>query len=88
MVISGVVLLYAPESIASSTRALRHDDVRDAVTHGEAADVVRREVRGFEPADVVDSHGVYLVYGTDYERQAYSTPVPGGCSAPTTPQTG
>ena len=47
----------------------------DPITHAEALAVVRREApAAFKPADVVDSHGVYLIYADDYERQAYVDP--------------
>ena len=74
VVISGVVLLYAPE-IDRVVHPGLYETTQSAtpITHAEAADVVRRDA-GFEPADVVDSRGVYLVYDTDYARQAYVDP--------------
>jgi hypothetical protein len=48
---------------------------------------LRREPPTFTPADVVDSHGVYLIYDTDYVPRPTSIPGPGGCSGSTTPGT-
>ena len=45
------------------------------MSHAEALAVVRREApSSFKPADVVDSHGVFLIYDEEYLRQAYVDP--------------
>jgi uncharacterized iron-regulated membrane protein len=76
VVISGVVLLYEQEI----DRAV-HPDLHRAtpsahpLTHAQALAVVRREAPpSFQPSDVVDSHGVYLIYSSDGLRQAYVDP--------------
>ena len=76
VVISGVVLLYSQEI----DRVVHPDLYRTTpsdhpITHAEAVGVIHREAPSFEPSDVADSHGVYLIYGgEDDYRQAYVDP--------------
>jgi uncharacterized iron-regulated membrane protein len=75
VVISGVVLLYEQEIDRVVHPELHHvTKSADPISHSEALAVVRRDAPGFKPSDVVDSHGVYLVYDTDYEKHAYVDP--------------
>jgi uncharacterized iron-regulated membrane protein len=75
VVISGVVLLYEQEVDRVVHPELhRATSSADPITHAEALAVVRRDAPSFKPADVVDSHGVYLIYGQDYTQQAYVDP--------------
>jgi uncharacterized iron-regulated membrane protein len=75
VVISGVVLLYEREIDRVVNPELhRATPTENPISHSEALAVVRREAPTFKPDDVVDSHGVYLVYGDEYERQAYVDP--------------
>ena len=75
VVISGVVLLYEQEIdrvVHPGLHKVTESD--DPLTHSEAAAVVRREAPDFKPTDVVDSHGVYLLYGESEFHQAYVDP--------------
>ena len=75
VVISGVVLLYEQEInrvVHPGLHKVTQSD--DPLTHSEAAAVVRREAPDFKPTDVVDSHGVYLLYGESEFHQAYVDP--------------
>lgn len=75
VVISGVVLLYEQEIDRVVHPKLHHaTKSADPITHAEALAVVRREAPSFKPSDVVDSHGVYLVYDSEYTKQAYVDP--------------
>ena len=75
VVISGVVLLYEQEiDRVVHPELYRTTESADPISHAEAAAVVRREVPSAKAVDVVDSHGVYLVYVDDYERQAFVDP--------------
>ena len=75
VVISGVVLLYEQEvDRVVHPKLHRATSSADPVTHAEALAVVRRDAPSFKPADVVDRHGVYLIYGQDYTQQAYVDP--------------
>jgi uncharacterized iron-regulated membrane protein len=75
VVISGVVLLYEQEVDRVVHPELhRATSSETPITHAEAADVVRREAPLFKPTDVVDSHGVYLLYGEAETHQAYVDP--------------
>jgi uncharacterized iron-regulated membrane protein len=88
VVISGVVLLYEQEIDRVVHPELhRATASADRLTHAEALAVVRREAPSFKPADVVDSHGVHLVYDEEYVRHAWSTAARAACSASTTPRT-
>ena len=75
MVISGVVLLYEQE-IDRIVHPAHHETTEsaDPLTYSEALAVVRREAPSFQPADVTDSHGVYLIYDTEYTKHAYVDP--------------
>lgn len=75
VVISGVVLLYAQE-IDRVVHPGLYDttDSPDPLTHSEALAALRKEEPSFKPADIVDSHGVYLIYDLDYVKQAYVDP--------------
>jgi uncharacterized iron-regulated membrane protein len=75
VVISGVALLYEQEIDRVVHPELhRATATDDPLTHAEALAVVRRDAPSFKPVDIVDSHGVYLIYGEDYLRQAYVDP--------------
>jgi uncharacterized iron-regulated membrane protein len=75
VVISGVVLLYEREIDRVVHPELhRATESADPLTHSEALAALRRQAPSFEASDVLDSHGVYLIYDTDFERQAYVDP--------------
>ena len=75
VVISGVVLLYEQEIDRVVNPELhRATESADPLTHSEAFAALRKQEPDFKPSDIVDSHGVYLIYDTDYERQAYVDP--------------
>jgi uncharacterized iron-regulated membrane protein len=75
VVISGVVLLYEQEINRVVNPGL-YDTTSsdDPLTHSEARAALRRADPSFKPSDIVDSHGVYLIYDQDYEKQAYVDP--------------
>jgi uncharacterized iron-regulated membrane protein len=75
VVISGVALLYEQE-IDRVVHPQLHRGTSSAhpISHAEAVGVINREAPSFKPADVADSHGVYLVYGADELLQAYVDP--------------
>jgi uncharacterized iron-regulated membrane protein len=75
VVISGVVLLYEQEIDRVVHPGLHRTTESDnPISHSEALAAVRREAPDFKPADIVDSHGVYLIYDVDYVRNAYVDP--------------
>jgi uncharacterized iron-regulated membrane protein len=75
VVISGTVLLYEREINRVLHPGLyRATPSEHPLSHSQALAVVRREAPKFQPADVVDSHGVYLIYNKDYDHQAYVDP--------------
>jgi len=75
VVISGVVLLYEQEiDRVVHPELYRTTESANPISHAEAAAVVRRELPSAKAVDVVDSHGVYLVYIDDYERHAFVDP--------------
>jgi uncharacterized iron-regulated membrane protein len=75
VVLSGVVLLYEREINRVvhpglyRTTASSHE-----LTHAQALAAVDRQAKDFKAADVVDSHGVFLIYDDSYERMAYVDP--------------
>ena len=74
VVLSGVVLLYEQEIDRVVHPDLhRTTESADPISHTEALAVVRRELPSFKAADVVDSHGVYLIYD-EHEHHAYVDP--------------
>jgi uncharacterized iron-regulated membrane protein len=75
VVVSGVILLYEQEIDRVVHPKLHHaTESADPLTHSEALAVVRREAPSFKASDVVDSHGVYLIYDEEYTSQAYVDP--------------
>jgi uncharacterized iron-regulated membrane protein len=75
VVISGVALLYEQEvDRVVHPKLHRATDAAQPITHAEAAAVVRSQAPAFKPTDVVDSHGVYLLYGEAETHQAYVDP--------------
>jgi uncharacterized iron-regulated membrane protein len=75
VVVSGVALLYEQEiDRVVHPRLHQATSSADPLTHAEALAVVRREAPAFEAGDVVDSHGVYLIYDREGVRQAYVDP--------------
>ena len=75
VVISGVVLLYEQEIDRVVNPELhRATASADPLTHSRRSRRFASRSADFKPSDIVDSHGVYLIYDTDYERQAYVDP--------------
>ena len=85
VVISGVVLLYEQEIDRVVHPGLHHATAsagRSPTPRRSPSFAAMRPTS--RPTDVVDSHGVYLIYDDEGTKQAYVDPGRAGCSASTT----
>jgi uncharacterized iron-regulated membrane protein len=75
VVLSGVALVYAPElDEALAPELYRATPTDGPIPPERAVAVVREELPGFGPADVVMNRGVYEVMDADYGKQAHVDP--------------
>jgi uncharacterized iron-regulated membrane protein len=75
VVISGVVLLYEQEIDRVVHPGLHHATASARpISHARALAVVRRDAPDFNATDIVDSHGVYLIYNDEGTKLAYVDP--------------